>query len=149
MTSAAQAFLIPDRLEPDLEGVHAYWNGLKRGENTIPFWDDVEFSTLTQRCRTITMVTAFEDPLRFRFDLMSDDLTRRYDAAIVGTFTDELHLHAPLDELTDQCRATVKRGAPTWCRHGSDDGGYSRLILPLWGNGHIEMLIVAISLSPR
>jgi hypothetical protein len=149
MTSADETFLLPDRLEPDLEGVRAYWDGLKRGENTIPFWDDVKFSTLTQLCGDVMMMAAFEDPLRFRFDLMAEELARHYGTAIAGKFTDEVDLHAPLDQLTEQCRATVKRGAPTWFRPARAEGGYSRLIVPLWGNGHIEMLIAAISLSSQ
>jgi hypothetical protein len=38
MTSAGDTFLLPDRLEPGLGGAQAYWVGLKRGQNTIPFW---------------------------------------------------------------------------------------------------------------
>lgn len=32
MMSEGGIFLLPDRLEPDLERVLAYWNGLKRGQ---------------------------------------------------------------------------------------------------------------------
>jgi len=54
----------------------------------------------------------------------------------------------PIDELTNQCRATVERRAPTYFRHAPAGGtGYSRLILPLWGNGRIEMLIGAACFS--
>jgi hypothetical protein len=148
MTSESGPFLLPDRLEPVLERVMAYWNGLKRGENDIPFWDDVKFSTLEQVCRDVMMVGAFEAPLRFRFDLVGEDLTRRYGAAIAGKFTDEIDLHTPIDRLTDQCRATVEQRAPTWFqREAADGAGYSRLVLPLWGNGHIEMLIGAVCFS--
>jgi hypothetical protein len=149
MTGAGETFLLPHRLEPGLEGVHAYWDGLKRGENTIPFRDDVKFSTLAQLCGDVMMIAAFENPLRFRFDLIGEDLRRHYGAAVAGRFTDEVDLHAPLDGLTDQCRAAVKRGAPTWFGHARADGGYSRLVVPLWGNGHIEMLIAAISFSSQ
>ena len=41
MANEGGVFLLPERLEPDLERVHAYWNGLRRGANDIPFWDDV------------------------------------------------------------------------------------------------------------
>jgi hypothetical protein len=144
MTSAGETFLLPDRLEPELERIQAYWNSLKRGENNIPFWDDVKFSTLTQLSRDVMLIEAFEGPPRFRFDLVGDDITQRYGTAINGKFTDEVDLHAPIDRLTDQCRVTVERGVPTWFRHaGADGGAYSRLVLPLWGNGYIEMLIAA------
>jgi hypothetical protein len=143
MTSEGGAFALPDRLEPDLERVRAYWNGLKRGENDIPFWDDVKLSTQAPHSNHIMMIEAFENPLRFRFDLVGEDVTRRYGTTLAGKFTDEIHLHAPIDQVTDQCRATVGQGAPTYFRHSEGGTRYSRLILPLWGNGHIEMLIGA------
>jgi len=146
MTSDGGMYLLPDQLEPDLERVQAYWNGLKRGGNDIPFWDDVKFSMQARLARDVILIEAFEDPLRFRFDLVGDDITRRYGTAITGKFTDEIDLHPPTDHLTGQCRATVERRAPTYFRHAPAGGGtgYSRLILPLWGNGRIEMLIGAV-----
>jgi len=89
MTREEETFLLPDRLEPDLERVKAYWDGLKRGENNVPFWDDVKFSPLEQLCRDAMMIEAFENPLRFRFDLVGEDVTQRYGAAIAGRFTDD------------------------------------------------------------
>jgi hypothetical protein len=148
MTGEGGKFLIPDGLEPDLERVHAYWNGLKRGDNDIPFWDDVKFSMRARLAREIMVIEAFENPLRFRFDLVGEDLSRRYCAAIAGKFTDEVDLHPPIDQLTEQCRATVERRAPTFFQHAAEGGtGYSRLVLPLWGGGHVEMLIGAVCFS--
>jgi hypothetical protein len=143
MTSEGAAFPPPDHLEPDLERVRAYWNGLKRGENNIPFWDDVKLSTQAPLADHIMMIEAFENPPRFRFDLVGEDVTRRYGATIAGKFTDEVHLHPPINHITDQCQATIEQRAPTYFSHTADGISYSRLILPLWGNGHIEMLIGA------
>jgi hypothetical protein len=143
MTREDEAFALPERLEPDLDRVLAYWNGLKRGENDIPFWDDVKLSTQAPFSDHVVMIEAFENPLRFRFDLVGEDVTRRYGATIAGKFTDEVDLHPPIDGVTDQCQATVERRVPTYFRHIAGGTGYSRLILPLWGNGHIEMLIGA------
>jgi hypothetical protein len=152
MTHDGGLYLLPDRLEPDLERAFAYWNGLKRGDNDIPFWDDVKFSMQARLARDVIVLEAFENPLRFRFDLIGDDITKRYGAAIAGKFTDEIELHPPLGELTSQCRATIERRAPTYFQHapaGEPQGGagYSRLLLPLWGNGRIEMLIGAVANS--
>jgi hypothetical protein len=143
MISEGGAFALPDLLEPDLERVQAYWNGLKRGENSMPFWDDVKLSTQAPLADHIMMIAAFENPLRFRFDLVGEDVTRRYGATIAGKFTDEVHPHPPIDRVTEQCLATVERGAPTYFCHTAGGANYSRLILPLWGNGHVEMLIAA------
>jgi hypothetical protein len=113
MMSEGGTYLLPDQLEPDLDLVRAYWNGLKRGNNDIPFWDDVKFSMQKRLARDILLIEAFENPLRFRFDLVGDDITQRYGAAITGKFSDEIDLNAPMDELTSQCRATVERREPT------------------------------------
>ncbi len=154
MTSNGGTYLLPDRLEPDLDRVRAYWNGLKRGENDIPFWDDVKFSMKTRLARDVLLIEAFENPLRFRFDLVGDDITQRYGTAIIGKFSDEIDLHAPIDELTRQCRATVERRAPTYFRYvprkqpqTAGQTGYSRLILPLWGGARVEMLLAAVASS--
>jgi hypothetical protein len=152
MTSDGGTYLLPDRLEPDLDRVRAYWNGLKRGDNDIPFWDDVKFSMKARLARDVLLIEAFENPLRFRFDLVGDDITQRYGTAIIGKFSDEIHLHPPIDELTSQCRATVERRAPTYFRcvpskkpQATGEVGYSRLILPLWGGARVEMMLGAVA----
>jgi hypothetical protein len=152
MMSEGGTYLLPDRLEPDLDLVRAYWNGLKRGNNDIPFWDDVKFSMQKRLARDILLIEAFENPLRFRFDLVGDDITQRHGTAITGKFSDEIDLDAPMDELTSQCRATVERREPTYFRYAPTgesqaevSAGYSRLMLPLWGNGRIEMLLGAVA----
>lgn len=152
MTSDGGTYLLPGQMEPELDRIHAYWNGLKRGENDIPFWDDVKFSMQAPLARDIIVFEVFDNPLRFRFDLIGDDITRQYGAAINGKFSDEIDLHPPFDDLAGQCRATVEGRAPTYFRHApageagpAGGSGYSRLILPLWGNGRIEMLIGAVA----
>jgi hypothetical protein len=57
----------------------------------------------------------------------------------------------PIDELTNQCRATVERRAPTYFQHvpskqpqTAGEIGHSRLILPLWGGTRVEMLLGAV-----
>ena len=97
------------------------------------------------------LIGVFENPLRFRFDLIGADLIDWYGETIGNRFVDEIDLHAPFDELTSQCKATVESGVPTYYRQtaaGKGDadhpGGYARLLLPLWGNGRIEMLLGAV-----
>ena len=41
-------FSLPAKLSPDLARVRDYWDGLKRGENKIPFADDVNLSGLSR-----------------------------------------------------------------------------------------------------
>jgi|SRR5579859_1744608 len=151
MAVGVHKFSLPEELGPDLNRIQAYWNGLKRGANDIPFWDDVKFSLRSRLGRESMLIDVFESPLRFRFDLTGADLADWYGETIGNRFLDQIELRAPFDELALQCKATVERGAPTYyCRTpvGKGDaeplGGYARLLLPLWGNGRIEMLLGAV-----
>jgi hypothetical protein len=143
-----EVYLLPDKIEPDLERVRGYWNGLKRGENAVPFADDVKFSARARLARDVFLIEVFEN--RFRLELVGEDVVERYGAPVNGVFLDEIALHPPFDELIAQCRATTERRAPTYYTTvAGDSPGYSRLVLPLWGNGGIEMLLAAMRpLSP-
>jgi hypothetical protein len=151
MTGDVHSYSLPDQLEPDLSRVQGYWSGLKRGANDVPFWDDVKFSLRSRLGRESMLIDVFENPRRFRFDLMGADLTGWYGEAIGSKFLDEIDLHAPFDGLALQCKATVEGCAPTYYRQttarradAERPGGYARLLLPLWGNGRIEMLLGAL-----
>jgi hypothetical protein len=154
MATGVKKFPLPDELGPDLTRIQAYWNGLKRGANDIPFWDDVKFSLRSWLGRESMLIDVFESPIRFRFDLIGADLADWYGETIGNKFLDEVELRAPFDELALQCKATVEGRAPTYYRKaaaGTGDakrlGGYARLLLPLWGNGRIEMLLGAVVLD--
>ncbi|MGO8914094.1 MAG: hypothetical protein ACLQDM_32905 [Bradyrhizobium sp.] len=154
MAAGVHNFSLPDELGPDLTRIQAYWNGLKRGANDIPFWDDVKFSLRSRLGRESMLIGVFENPLRLRFDLTGADLADWYGEAIGNRFLDEIELRAPFDELAVQCKATVERAAPTYYRQtaagkgaAEPPGGYARLLLPLWGNGRIEMLLGAVVLD--
>ena len=151
MAAGVHEFSLPDELGPDLTRIQAYWNGLKRGANDIPFWDDVKVTLRSRLGRESMLIDVFENPLRFRFDIMGTDLAEWYGEATGNRFLDEVELRAPFDELASQCRATVEGRAPTYCRRqvagkggAKGLGGYARLLLPLWGNGRIEMLLGAV-----
>jgi hypothetical protein len=148
MTGGGATYRLPEKLEPDLERVFGYWNGLKRAGNGIPLWDDVKISMKTRLGRDVFLMEALENPPRYRFDLVGDDLTQRYGTPVNSKFAHEIELRPPIDELTTQCWHTIQRREPTYFRHDASPGartGYSRLVLPLWGNGRIEMLLGAIT----
>ncbi len=153
MTGGARNYSLPVELEPDLGRIQAYWNGLKRGGNDIPFWDDIKLPLRSKLGQESMLIDVFENPLRFRFDLVGADVADGYGQAIGTSFLDEIDLHAPFNALVLQCKATVESGAPTYYRQtasgNADSGrpGYARLLLPLWGNGRIEMLLGAVVLD--
>jgi hyperosmotically inducible protein len=154
MTGGAHSYSLPDELEPDLSRIQAYWNGLKRGANNVPFWDDVKLSLRSRLGRESMLIGVFDGPLRFRFDLTGADVANWYGGTIGNSFLDEIDLHAPFDQLTLQCKAAVESCAPTYycqtafkTRDAEHRGSYARLLLPLWGNGRVDMLLGAIVLD--
>ena len=62
-----QPFLPPRKLPGPLAQLRQYWNGLRRGENAVPFSDDVNPSALTGLSDNLILVDVFDRPQRFRF----------------------------------------------------------------------------------
>jgi len=60
-----------------------------------------------------------------------------------GIFADEIVPQAPLDYFLSQCSACTEGRAPTYCRIAGPSS-YARLLLPLWGDGHINSLLGAV-----
>lgn len=131
------SFPLPEGLGPDLQKVLAYWKSLKRADNSMPFWDDVKLSALPGLNGRLMLIDAFEKPERFRINTAGADVA---GAGLRGKFIDESVLSGPLENLRTQASATVAARAPTFHR-GS---GFTRLLLPMWGDGHIGMLLGAI-----
>lgn len=145
MPSAALSATLPANLEPDLARVLDYWKDLIRGENPMPFSDDIDLSRLPELSSQLLLLTAFENPDRFRFETAGESIVRDYGTHLQGQFSDEIAQDAPLEELTEQCRMTLSRGAPTYYR--SPAGSYARLLLPTWGDGHVMLLLGAVAKS--
>jgi hypothetical protein len=138
------AYSVPATVEADLERVRAHWTKLKRGGNEIPFWDDVKLAALPDGGSNAFLIDVFENPRRFRFGLLGSNIATRYSDPISGRFCDEVSPRGPFDQLDAQCAATVAQRAQTYYRH-SGSPPYGRLVLPLWGNGRMDMLLAAVS----
>jgi hypothetical protein len=145
-------FSVPKTIDPDLARVHNYWESLKRGDANMPFWDDFKTSSLPELADRLMLVDVVDMPVRFRLNFLGQQLTDRYGSVIAGKFVDELELKNPLEYLPSQCSATVESRAPTFYQHGAGElresqgpASYSRLLLPMWGDGHIGMLLGALT----
>jgi hypothetical protein len=151
MTST-EPYTPPKKLEPDLARALSFWEGLKRRQAEIPFWDDVNIPALPELSGRLLMIEATDKPIRFRFGfgVVGDDIKQRYGGDLAGKFLDEIEAREPLHLLVSQCSATVENRAPTYYRHhvpgrSSAKHGYSRLLMPLWGDGRIGMLLGAFA----
>lgn len=139
---------LPERLQARLDEVMSYWRSIQRGYHVMPYWDDVDMVKLGRLEDDLLLLDVLDSPARFRFNLVGRNVTGAYGKELEGLFADEVALHAPLQELPEQCRASVDESAPTCFRHRPDspgDAAYDRLLLPLWGNGRIEMLLGGIA----
>src|SRR6516164_1858208 len=152
MKRSTVPYSVPSKLEAGLARVRAYWEGLKRGEAAMPFWDDVNLAAFPDLSSRAMLIEVFDKPLRFRFGIVGGELKERYRADIAGRFSDEIEICHPFQYLNSQASATIESRAPTYYRHeatkrGSSRAteGYSRLILPTWGDGCIGMLLGAVA----
>jgi hypothetical protein len=139
MSTTAMPFPLPDKLAPGLARVLAYWEGLKRADNAMPFWDDVKLSALPDLASGLMLIDAFEAPERFRFNTVGAAIDAHYGENITGKFVDDIASRAPVNYLRAQCSATIEARLPS-CY----DADYVRLLLPMWGDGHIGMLLGAV-----
>ena len=135
-----QPFALPANLTPDLAQVQTYWNGLKRGENKVPFADDVALSKLPGLQGRLLLVDVFDKPVRFRFNIVGADVSSGYGGDLAGRFADEIEPKGPLGYFLAQASATVEARAPTFYQAGT-----ARLLLPLWGNGYVSALLGAVA----
>jgi hypothetical protein len=131
-------YAVPAGLSPDLARVMAYWRGLLRGSAAMPFWDDAKLSDLPDLEDRMFLIDVFDQPDRYRFGVVGQALG---GDGLAGRFLDETDLARPFEFLASQCAATVECAEPTYLRHPASGAPYSRLLLPMWGDGRISMLL--------
>jgi hypothetical protein len=141
--SAVKApFAVPSDIDESLVRVRDHWLGLRRGQADIPFADDVKLSTLEDPAADLMVIDVFERPMRFRISIAGHRIASRYGQLVEGLFADEIIPGAPLDYFLSQCSATVEGRGPTY--YHDPQSSYARLMLPLWGDGHISSLLAAV-----
>jgi len=148
MIVPAQPFPLPRKLPARLATVLRYWKTLIRAENAMPFSDDVNPSSLEKLSAHLLLIDVFSAPQRFRFNHLGKNVIAKLGTSPTGQFADELKLAEPLNYVIAQASATVESGAPTlYCsmRKKTPRSGYSRILLPTWGNGRVDLLIGAIT----
>jgi hypothetical protein len=145
--NSSSPFAPPAKLPPGLGRVRDYWESLKRGETSMPFWDDVKLSSLPDLSDRLLLVDAFENPHRFRLNSVGAQIRRSYGTDLADKFIDEIAQKGPFELLAAQASATIETKAPTlYAAPAASTGhqGYARLLLPMWGEGRIGMLLGAV-----
>ncbi|MFN3514442.1 MAG: hypothetical protein ACK41C_15450 [Phenylobacterium sp.] len=136
-------FSLASRHSPDLARVLAYWKSLLRGSAEIPFWDDARLSDLPDLADRLFLIDVFRKPERFRFGVVGERVGGK---DLSGLFLDDVDLPPPHAFLRGQCSVTVECSKPTFYRR-EGAGGYERLVLPMWGEGHVSMLLGAVDVE--
>lgn len=135
-------FSLPDRLDPKLQPVVSLWERLKRSENGMPFTDDLGLSALSNLSGKPFLLSVSAPPERFRFEFLDESLQ---GVAAMGSFIDEISPDTNFGYLRAQSSATVEAARPTLLRLIEVSGHkFSRVLLPMWGNGQVNMLLGAI-----
>jgi hypothetical protein len=141
--AATQPFPLPRRLPPNFATVFHYWKSLLRAENPMPFSDDVDLGKLSQIAEGLLLIDVFKEPQRFRFSHLGATVVTRLGSSVVEKFVDEVQPRDPFDYLQAQASATVEARSPSlYASKGST--GYSRSLLPTWGDGKVGLLLGAI-----
>jgi hypothetical protein len=150
MSDPAMPFPLPSRMPVDLQRVLHYWEELRRGGNNMPFWDDVNFLALPSVSDRLMLIEVFDEPQRFRFNMVGDRIAERFGEHLASRFAHEFRPKSPLDFFVAQAGVTVEAQAPTFYRHppaagAGADTGYARIVLPLWGEGTVRKLLGGVS----
>jgi len=149
MTAHSIPFALPQTLAADLDQVKGHWTGLLRGSAEIPFADDLSLEAMPDLAPSMALIEVFTLPERFRFSHIGAELAAGLPKPLTDKFLDEVTLGFPFEYLRSQVTAAVESSAPNYhSQPTSTDGGksaYTRLILPLWGDGHTSLLLVAVS----
>lgn len=139
--SCRNPFSLPDRLDATLQSAVSFWQGLRRVESPIPFSNDLPLSALSNLSGTPFLLSAFASPERFRFEFVNESLR---GAAAAGSFIDEISPDNNFCYLRAQSSATIEAAEPTFFHLVEKSGrGFSRVLLPMWGNGQVNMLLGA------
>lgn len=149
MPRVARPFALPRSLEPDLALVRQYWRGLLRGGAVTPFSDDVQTNALGAFSGQIFLIEVMDQPRRCRFAQVGKSVAKAYGEGVEGLFTDEVAPTSPFQFLTAQASATAEAAQPTFYRHAAaGEPAFSRVLLPAWGNGRVDLLLGAITWTP-
>ena len=134
-------FNLPARLKPNLQGVISLWRRLKRVEGGMPFTDDLDLSALSSLPANPFLLSVFASPERFRFEFLCEGFRQRRRRKLYRRdFTGQIFLlFAGSRQRHGRSRRT---DVSSPCRRFGT--GVSRVLLPMWGNGQINMLLASI-----
>jgi hypothetical protein len=76
VSEATVPYELPPQLHPSMHRVLSYWESLRRGENDMPFWDDVKLPALPDLIGRLLLIDVLANPERFRFSFVGEELSR-------------------------------------------------------------------------
>jgi hypothetical protein len=113
----------------------------------MPFSDDVSLGPIEKLSAHVMLVEVFSRPQRFRSSKLGKNIIGKLSNDLTGQVVDEIKPAEPLNYFIAQASATIEAGIPTLysaTRRRPRGMGYSRILLPAWGNGRIDLLLGAV-----
>lgn len=108
----------------------------------MPFSDDLRLPQVSELPGRLFLLAVSSPPERFQIEFVNANMPA---SAVTGKFLDELPPSTELAFLRAQASATLEAAAPTFLRLTDSSGNsFSRLLLPMWGNGQVNMLMGAL-----
>jgi hypothetical protein len=147
MMTAAQPFPLPRQLPPTLARGPSILEKVDPSGNPMPFSDDVNLGPIEKLSPHLMLVDVFSVPQRFQFSRLGENIIGKLSNDLTGQFVDEIKPAEPLSYFIAQASATIESVAPTLysaARGKSRGRCYSRILLPAWGNGRIDLLLGAV-----
>lgn len=130
-------------LAPPLARLLAYWEGLRRGQAEIPFWDDLSEVKIEASGAETFILDVFSRPERFRFNDLGVAPPAAERGKLLSLFLDDVDLPEVFALMKAQASAATELMRPTLYTAN----GFQRLLLPAWGEGEVRMLVGGLARS--
>lgn len=147
MSASTGPYPLPRSVPADFVPILSYWKGLRRGEAQMPFGDDLDLSVFKDGADNMVLLDVFDHPKRFRLSIVGGGLRDQPNGAVAGKFLDEIEIPSSFQFFASQASATIESASPSYFRYEGvgPARSYSRLLLPMWGDGRIASLLAAFA----
>ena len=146
--NVVMAFTIPDDMTPPLRQITKIWERLRLLRTDMPLVEDFDLTLLSDHEGHILVVDVADQPSSFRIETAGWWVVEFYGEPLAGHEIKKAEDRPPLEDLWIQCMAAITDRRPVFYRHNTDAMAYDRAVYPLWGDGAVEKLVVAITQLP-
>jgi hypothetical protein len=148
LSHATMQFDASDDIPRSLQQISQIWESVKAERTDMPLVEDFDLVLLRDHADRVFMVDVADQPFTLRIESAGWRVADAYGEPLAGHHVENAEARAPLDELWVQCMAAIHDRRPVFYRHDTPTASYERIVLPLWGDSHVEKLIVVYEETP-